>query len=366
MSNASLKDPKTQKDFRSFIEEKLRRYWLEYPPASHLINKANDPQRNAQSNIMILLRKLREGLVASRRVDRFGLDVYEVSLYLSVLFRTPAQTTSIVTRLLSHDPDSISEGLYNEHMESVLTLRRRIQLESEVLTDAPPRQHERQLYRPPHARRENPSQLIPVSHTNLTSSLENFIPNLNAKIMSTRLFSLLHVLVYSFPFQSSYHSQLKSIHAEPSPLGKEGSQMAESFRWLKAIATSLASRNYVRFERLTQTQEVDRIYQCLGPLDPSDMDFPEERRFALKCLVEDLRGRLRDSAWEILTTAYREVNVKESSDWLLRCLMISLDPQTPQTDSFQSAEAWLDERGEAETKRKEGRTGHWVLYRRRI
>lgn len=55
---------------------------------------------DAQENILILFRKLREGVASSQRNDQFALEVYESSLYLAVIFDSPKQTTSIISALI--------------------------------------------------------------------------------------------------------------------------------------------------------------------------------------------------------------------------------------------------------------------------
>ncbi|KAG9050861.1 hypothetical protein FS837_001515 [Tulasnella sp. UAMH 9824] len=51
------------------------------------------------SNILLLFRKLREGIVASSRVDEFALEVYETSAYWSGLLNDDAQSTSILSQV---------------------------------------------------------------------------------------------------------------------------------------------------------------------------------------------------------------------------------------------------------------------------
>lgn len=53
-----------------------------------------------RSNVLILFRKLREGILSTKRNDAFALEVYETSMYLSVIFSTPVQTTSIISHLV--------------------------------------------------------------------------------------------------------------------------------------------------------------------------------------------------------------------------------------------------------------------------
>ena len=77
---------------------------------------------------------------------------------------------------------------------------------------------------------------------------------------------------------------------------------------------------------------------------------------------------VRDTAWAVLTTAYRELDITESGVWLSRCLMIDTDMgrdgvHNP-ASTLTAVEEWLREKGEMEVKRKEGVAGRWILCRR--
>lgn len=50
--------------------------------------------------MLILFRKLREGISSTRRNDTFALEVYEISLYLAIAFESPKQSTSIISHLV--------------------------------------------------------------------------------------------------------------------------------------------------------------------------------------------------------------------------------------------------------------------------
>ncbi|KAG6377003.1 hypothetical protein JVT61DRAFT_1046 [Boletus reticuloceps] len=100
-----LKECTVQEEFRTFIDKKLKTFWDVYEagsPTKHQIESAQKQKKDKQENILILFRKLREGLFASGRQDGFALEVYETSLYLSVVFNSPLQTTSILPRLVPY------------------------------------------------------------------------------------------------------------------------------------------------------------------------------------------------------------------------------------------------------------------------
>ncbi|KAG1748549.1 hypothetical protein EDB19DRAFT_1682308 [Suillus lakei] len=102
---ASLKDFKVQEQYRVFVGEKLHNFWTE------------KQTKDGQENILILFRKLREGIFASKRSDAFAIEVYETSLCLSLLFDSPIQTSSILSHLL---PELYTSASIQPPISSVL------------------------------------------------------------------------------------------------------------------------------------------------------------------------------------------------------------------------------------------------------
>ncbi|KAG1842989.1 hypothetical protein DFJ58DRAFT_805199 [Suillus subalutaceus] len=101
----ALKDSKVQEQYRVFVGEKLHKFWTE------------KQTKNGQENILILFRKLREGIFASKRSDAFAIEVYEISLCLSALFDSPIQTSSILSHLL---PELYTSASIQPPISSVL------------------------------------------------------------------------------------------------------------------------------------------------------------------------------------------------------------------------------------------------------
>ncbi|KAI0304296.1 hypothetical protein B0F90DRAFT_1233749 [Multifurca ochricompacta] len=95
----TLKDPGVQEEYREFLQEKLDAYWKIYAPPSSS-TESNVKKLELESNILIQFRKLREGISSSQRRDLFAIEVYETSLWLSIIFRSRSQTTSILSHLL--------------------------------------------------------------------------------------------------------------------------------------------------------------------------------------------------------------------------------------------------------------------------
>ncbi|KAH9980139.1 hypothetical protein BGW80DRAFT_1273599 [Lactifluus volemus] len=106
----TLKDLGVQDEYRQFLQQKLDTYWKQYPSESSAGSTTTPQKSEIESNILIQFRKLREGISSSQRHDRFAIEAYETSLWLSIIFHSHAQTTSILSRLL---PD-----LYLKHMTS--------------------------------------------------------------------------------------------------------------------------------------------------------------------------------------------------------------------------------------------------------
>ncbi|ESK95237.1 pre-mrna-splicing factor cwc22 [Moniliophthora roreri MCA 2997] len=96
----ALKDFRTQEEYREFIQEKLDHFWMQYPYGQYLSASASQRRTELQENTLILFRKLREGVVSSKRHDEFALEVYETSLYLSVMYQNFKQSSSIIPYLL--------------------------------------------------------------------------------------------------------------------------------------------------------------------------------------------------------------------------------------------------------------------------
>ncbi|KAI0064093.1 hypothetical protein BV25DRAFT_1933830 [Artomyces pyxidatus] len=96
----TLKNFDVQEEYRVFVQGKVDDYWAKFPRNSDLSESEDRRRAEVQGNLLILFRKLREGISSSKRRDAFAVEVYETSLYLSIIFQAPAQTTSILSHLL--------------------------------------------------------------------------------------------------------------------------------------------------------------------------------------------------------------------------------------------------------------------------
>ncbi|KAG6853931.1 hypothetical protein C0991_012423 [Blastosporella zonata] len=113
----TLKDFKVQEEYRTFLQGKVGMPYDRFSTGLISLVQLDDvlekhPRRpteteqeatsrvNAQENVLILFRKLREGISSSWRNDTFALEVYETSLYLAAVFESPKQTTAVIPHLL--------------------------------------------------------------------------------------------------------------------------------------------------------------------------------------------------------------------------------------------------------------------------
>lgn len=168
--------------------------------------------------------------------------------------------------------------------------------------------------------------------------------------------------------ESAYHSSLTAFRQ--NHISQEDTIANEIFKWLKSTATAVILQNYVRFEILTRSHEVDRVLRRLVSPESRKADPRlEMRRLVFECLIQDLRTKMGGTVWGVLTVAYRELDTTKSADWFLQSLMI--DPirkgENPHelSSTCQRADSWLQQRG-AEARRKEGSESGWILCRRRV
>ncbi|KZW00913.1 hypothetical protein EXIGLDRAFT_830356 [Exidia glandulosa HHB12029] len=100
-SGDALRNPQFQEEYAQVLATKVAAHWKRFPSPvgsnSHVV-PSNDEQLECDS-LLIAFRKLREGVLSSRREDAFAIHVYESSFLLSVLFRSPAHATASLAHL---------------------------------------------------------------------------------------------------------------------------------------------------------------------------------------------------------------------------------------------------------------------------
>ncbi|WVW80273.1 hypothetical protein I302_102251 [Kwoniella bestiolae CBS 10118] len=96
-----LKDWDVQEKYRVFIEGKIQKHHSTFHTTYHKAPKrdARDEMESLGS-IVLLLRKLREGVVASGRIDRFAVEVFESSAQFSILANNRPQLISSLSGLV--------------------------------------------------------------------------------------------------------------------------------------------------------------------------------------------------------------------------------------------------------------------------
>ncbi|ORX35285.1 hypothetical protein BD324DRAFT_652422 [Kockovaella imperatae] len=97
----ALKDWTTQERYRAYIDERIAKHHAVFSTQPHSIpSKDSADELQSLKSIVLLLRKLREGVVASHRIDEFALEVFETSARISILARDGPQLISSLSGLI--------------------------------------------------------------------------------------------------------------------------------------------------------------------------------------------------------------------------------------------------------------------------
>ncbi|KAI0784805.1 hypothetical protein C8Q75DRAFT_777646 [Abortiporus biennis] len=295
----ALRDFKVQQEYREFIQEKLDKYREDYPRFSHASTKDDGKQKEAiQENLLILFRKLREGILSTKRADDFALEVYETSLYLSVIFDSSKQTTSILSHLL---PD-----LYLKFPD----------------LDSTP---------------------------------------IRGSVQKISLLSLLYNLIASYPSQSRYFEQINSLPPKFLPRNsKEYRWIAELSRCLRT--RNYARLENLTIEETIAKIIGSASLTPTSKKPKSQVDCETLELDAFVTLLSSIRSKTRSTTWTIIRSAYMELNLSVSSstsEWLCRSLTLCpVDPDLEdglKYDIDKLVAGWIDERAKiGEVKKKEG------------
>ncbi|KAF8602314.1 hypothetical protein BDV93DRAFT_545336 [Ceratobasidium sp. AG-I] len=301
----ALRSFKTQGEYWEFIVEKILN--LELP--HRLESKSITERQEKEGNAMILLRKLREGFVATKRRDAFAIQVVERSTYLALLYNSPVNVASSFSYLLD-------------------------------------------TYPPPPITKSEP--------TSKKSTNEHAIG----------LLHYLHTLIDEYPSQRTSHRLLFRPRSDTPTCLPRG--CAE---WLLAceVASALRRSNWWTLDRITSPEVVrDRLNgkpwvsrqksedDRASTQDQNEVFCGLPQR-ALVHLLQELRVKVRSSAWPVLRSAYREVL---DGPWLERSLLFpKSDPKKGSVVSDMAEFMRLAvERGEAGVKDAPGMKT-WMLRR---
>jgi len=300
-----LKQRSVQDAYWDSIQLKLADYWKRQCQMKDLLRKEN------QSNLLLHLRKLREGIISSEREDVFALTVYEASFYLAIAFDSPVQIAASQAHLIK------LFGL----------LRRPFDLSS-------------------------------------SSSLHR-------KATIFLVISSLLSLVEAYPSQNSYFRNIEASRSLPqSPNDKVD---IDCLAWIHSLRSALNTHNCVQSQRLTSSRRVNHIVDQLisGSPDNGNPALDGPMRQVVFKLVDSLREKLRESAWQTLRTAYRELIVSTAdgndlanSAWAGRALFFDVVETDDKLASMSGLEIWTRKKaGEGELVEKAGANGRWVICR---
>jgi hypothetical protein len=126
-------------------------------------------------------------------------------------------------------------------------------------------------------------------------------------------------------------------------------------------------RNYAKFESLTRKKPVlEVISESITTLDENEHRFHADNDLGTRAfllLVDSLRRKVGDSAWDTIRFAYRELwcdsNSLGTKVWLKRSLCLD---SVVLDDSSSEIEAWLEQKLPlGHVKRKEGVEGRWII-----
>lgn len=171
--------------------------------------------------------------------------------------------------------------------------------------------------------------------------------DLSSKVDSDEVFPalllcLLHHIVTDYPSQLSYRRFYDTL-----PLSV-ASQHEKSIDWVKSLSASLRCYNYTKIEQLSRPTNVAQLFQSA----------PELARKALHITINKLRENVRNTAWRVIRSAYREIacqpDCQETRVWLQRSLLLDEN----------RLDKWLDEQSAlGHVRPKENIPGRWILSR---
>ena len=169
------------------------------------------------------------------------------------------------------------------------------------------------------------------------------------------LCSLLYHLVASYPSQGTYHQHLASIPTSALPQGSRFSS------WLKSVTKSLRMRNYVKFSVLSQKATVADLLESPTFTNPNGPGTDTLASNAVFFLVDALRRKASETAWNILRSSYRELDQgsTDTETWLARSLFMNSvvgDEWTVEADD------WLETKESlGHVRKKENAMKKWIV-----
>ncbi|KAG8984575.1 hypothetical protein FRB94_006007 [Tulasnella sp. JGI-2019a] len=326
---ASLLNIATQNEYRTFIQGKIDAFVKRFPESTDPTRSRTDQEVELGQNILILFRKLREGVIASKRLDVFAVELYETSACWSILLRDGAQSTSILSQL--------PELLLNYH----------------ALTTTQPSQPSASP-RPSSDRWAWKSEMVVIYFLHL---LRNKWPSQTEFLaaLSTR------------PQRRTGSEPSRSIF--PTHTSEDDTFVGEIRAYLTSLATSIRRANYFALATLLDPKGNEFLGSLILARFTSSQDdehIVKLRADTLLLSVNYLRELARDEiAWKCMHSAYREVSMREDArSWLSQRLFF-----TDGEDGKMAVDTWMEKRVEkGDLTKKEaiqapGTSGSWLMRR---
>lgn len=202
------------------------------------------------------------------------------------------------------------------------------------------------------------------------SDLSSVSP-IHKKAIAFLVTSSLLNLAEAYPSQSSYYRNLDASRNLPQSPNDE--MVIDCLGWIHSLRSSLNTRNYVQSQRLTDSRRVNSIVDKLVLSEASDNDnaapLDDLLTKVIYKLIDSLRDKLRESAWQVLRVAYRELTVSVANDvdlansgWAGRALFF--DVVESDSKSLSGLEMWTQQKvSEGQLLEKAGVDGRWVICR---
>ncbi|TFL02653.1 hypothetical protein BDV98DRAFT_566181 [Pterulicium gracile] len=308
--------------------------------------KAPQRRESEEQNVLILLRKLREGVSSTNRRDAFAGRVYQTSLCLFILFESSRQFMPLVP----HDPET------PPHIHIIPLLHH--------LVTAYPSQRSYYAYHDSLQMKKTSHDSDPhvAAESGLPPDLQSWLSDLTQSMRRGTWLRFNNL------------SQLSAIPGLPLPSLNNEDKLALEFA--SPDLQSMSPLTPGSKSALTPTSA--NPASALAPKsdhpisDP--LDIPTLIRLSIAHLLHTLRSKGRQSAWSVLKKSYLEFGCgSESAAWLARGLSLptSLTLGMSNVASAEKAksadlEGWMSARcAQGEVKRKEGVVGRWVVCRGR-
>ena len=194
-----------------------------------------------------------------------------------------------------------------------------------------------------------------------SASSESLSVSLRRRATTFSVVSTLHCMIESYPSQMAYYRHVETLNKLPRSFNEL--THLESDAWIQALRSALHTRNFVESQRLTNDSAVKAIAKLLGPEEQKEGENVKMLEEALMELVQVLLSKLRESSWQTLRVAYRELFTAKgsaSSDWLINSLYFNTDGK----ESYKMLDGWIQQKvGEGQLVVKQGSSDRWIFCR---